>query len=206
MLSTPNTLSRLRHGAYLILNPFSASMPTQNILTQQEFKTVLLTAAYQIASRLEPCTEQLREIQSLLGNIQANLGSIGQTTYSEKLDQHELNHLAAWWKQLARPDDYAKYKFHGVLLEDLGEIYETMGGRTADMISAIMRIRSDLDEFRDEFSSVSLVGRDESLEFVMSTLRQAGNRLVKARNNLEQTDRRQRRGVDQTVTVTAKIA
>ena len=206
VISTPNTLSRLQHGAYLIFNPLSAFIPTQNALTERQFRSVLLAAAYQIAGSLEPCIKQLREIQSLLENIQANLDSIEQTTYSEKLDHHELKPLAAWWKQLARADEYAKHKFHDVLLEDLGGFYETMGGRTTDMISALTRIRSELKEFRDEYSSVPLVVRDKSLKFVMSTLRQAGNRLVAARINLEQIESRRRRGIDQIVTVTAKTA
>ena len=181
----PNALSRLQHVAYITFNPISAFMSTENALKEQDLREVLLAAASRIAVGLEPRITEAHNLYDLFKMIQAKLDRISALTHSEKNDRPNMGTLASLWSQLARANEYAEYKSHAELLENLDVFYKSMGQEIGDVLSALKRISSELKQFREGFASAPLALRDDSLKVIMRTLRQAGQRLEAGKRKLE---------------------
>ena len=188
-----NQLPSLQQAALNMLRPFSAFRSTGNALTEKNLKEVFLTATSRIADRLPPCIADAWELHGLFKKIQSTLDQIQKLALDEMGDLPQTAILASWWNQFARPDEHSENRSHKELLEDLTRSYRSLGERTVDTISALMKIKSELKEFRDEYASAKLVWRELPLKVIMSAIRKSTERLELGRRTLERIEEGERR-------------
>ena len=188
-----NQALSLQQVAVNIVNPYGMFWPTGHLLTGERLKESFLVLTSQMVTRLDPLLADTVELYGLFNNIQLTLLRIKELVGDEAKDTPELSVLSALWKKLARPDEYAEHKSHGELLEHLIIFYKDMAERVTEVRAGLKRVNSELNVFRDEYSSVRLVLRDFPLSTIMSRLQGSTERLLAGRRALEEIESRERR-------------
>ncbi len=163
-------------------------------MTETKVKEVYLRSTSQIAGRLPPCLQDALELYDLFKNIQSTLNRIQELAVDEIGDLPQMVILASLWNQLARPNEHAEYRSHKELLEDLTGFYTDMSKRIVETVVGLMRMNSEMKEFRDELASTKLTLRDFSLNVIMNTMRESTKRLESGREALRRIQSRKRKG------------
>jgi hypothetical protein len=171
------------------LAPFSAFESRDT--TEAELRHIPLEITSEMASRLPTLVEDAEHIDYLFSRISDTLGSIRGLSLNEIKKSPEMAVLAELWVKLTRHDDYAVYKSHQHLLNDIMTYYASVTEVIKDTLPPLNKMRSDLHEFRDIHASPVLAWRDFPLEITLERMGQSIRRLEVARRVIDGLDLRE---------------
>ena len=163
--------------------PFSAFNPIYK--TELEIRDVFMRSIIQVNARLSSLIDlassnldNLEEILDILVEIRG---------FAEQEHQHspEKAVLAELWLWLARHDDYEMYRSHHTLLSDITGFYKTALDVVRVTVQALLKMRSDLDEFQDLHTSPAIAWRDVPLQVSIDTMNDAVRRLESGTKQLQ---------------------
>ncbi|ERF72400.1 hypothetical protein EPUS_06029 [Endocarpon pusillum Z07020] len=178
--NSPPSLAQILASSLL---PFSAFNPIYK--NELEIRDVLMHSIIQVNARLVSLIDLASSNLDNLERILDNLAEIRGFAEQEHQHSPEKAVLAELWLWLARHDDFETYKSHHILLTDITVFYKTALDVMRVTVQALLKMRSDLDEFEDLHTSPAIAWRDVPLQVTIDTMNDAVRRLESERKQLE---------------------
>ncbi|MCJ1392089.1 hypothetical protein MMC18_004956 [Xylographa bjoerkii] len=98
----------------------------------------------------------------------------------------QYQRLRAIWDQIAPNEDYALFKSHAQLLEELVSSHETISAVIKYIITALLRVEAELERIRNNYATLALIMQDDPIDDVLETFETAAMRLTAAKTGLDQ--------------------
>ncbi|MCJ1385674.1 hypothetical protein MMC17_008797 [Xylographa soralifera] len=159
-------------------------------LNEDQAKEMIFSIAAKISADVQPLLEQSQEISYTLDQITGALDEIGKMTIEElgALPRHQR--LRAIWDQMSPNKDYALFKSHASLLEELVHSHEIVSAVMKYTITALLRVEAELESIHDDYATPALIMQDDPFHDAQKTFELSTKRLIAAKSGLDQGENR----------------